>query len=147
MNIYEDLESLKRLLDEGVISQEEYEYERARILASRNVGSSTAWNLGIDERSFVALMHASQLLSSFIVPLVMWLLFRERSRLVDEAGKNILNFELSYLFYAFTLCVTCIGVVLLPAVGVIMIVFIVIAVIKAVNGEEWSYPLSIHILK
>lgn len=147
MNVYDDLERLKKLLDEGAISPEEYEREKARILASQYAVNSTGWDLGIDEKSFVVLMHASQFLSSFIAPLIMWLLFKDKSRLVDEAGKNILNFELSYLLYCLVLCITCVGAVLVPVVAIVMVVFIVIAMIKAINGETWSYPLSIRILK
>jgi uncharacterized Tic20 family protein len=147
MSIYDELEKLKRLLDDGAISQDEYEREKARILAPLYGVSPAGWDLGIDEKAFVTLMHASQFLSSFIAPLIMWLLFREKSRLVDEAGKNILNFELSYLIYCLALCITCIGTVLLPAVAIVMIVFIVIAMIKAINGENWIYPFSIRFLK
>lgn len=147
MNIYDDLERLKKLLDEGAISPEEYEREKARILASQYAVNPAGWDLGIDEKSFVVLMHASQFLSSFIAPLIMWLLFKDKSRLVDEAGKNILNFELSYLLYCLVLCITCVGTVLVPVVAIVMVVFIVIAMIKAINGETWSYPLSIRILK
>jgi uncharacterized Tic20 family protein len=147
MNIYEELEKLKKLLDDGILSQEEYEREKARILSSQYTVGSTGWNLGVDEKAFVTLMHASQFLSFFIVPLVLWLLFKDRSRFVDEAGKNILNFELSYLLYALALCITCIGIALLPFVGIAMAVFIVIAMVKAINGENWIYPLSIRLLK
>jgi uncharacterized Tic20 family protein len=147
MNIYDELEMLKKLLDGGAISQEEYEREKARVFASQYAVNPRGWEEGIDEKSFVVLMHASQFLSSFIAPLIMWLLFKEKSRLVDEAGKNILNFELSYLLYCLILCITCIGIVLLPIVAIAMIVFIVIAMIKAINGETWSYPLSLRILK
>ena len=147
MNVYDDLERLKKLLDEGAISPEEYEREKARILASQYAVNPAGWDLGIDEKSFVVLMHASQFLSSFIAPLIMWLLFKDKSRLVDEAGKNILNFELSYLLYCLVLCITCVGTVLVPVVAIVMVVFIVIAMIKAINGETWSYPLSIRILK
>ena len=147
MNVYDDLERLKKLLDEGAIPPEEYEREKARILASQYAVNPAGWDLGIDEKSFVVLMHASQFLSSFIAPLIMWLLFKDKSRLVDEAGKNILNFELSYLLYCLVLCITCVGTVLVPVVAIVMVVFIVIAMIKAINGETWSYPLSIRILK
>jgi len=147
MDIYNDLERLKKLLDEGAITQEEYDREKTRILSSQYTVNQQGWDLGIDEKSFVALMHASQFLSSFIAPLVIWLLFKEKSKLVDEAGKNILNFELSFVLYSLILCITCIGSVLVPVVAIVAVVFIVIAIIKAINGETWPYPLTIRILK
>lgn len=147
MNIYDDLEKLKKLLDEGAISQEEYDREKERLLSSHSYVRGNGWDLGIDEKSFVLLMHASQFLSSFIAPLIMWLLFKDKSRLVDEAGKNIINFELSYLIYCLVLCITCIGSVLVPVVAILMVIFIIIAIIKAANGITWAYPLTIRFLK
>jgi uncharacterized Tic20 family protein len=147
MDIYNDLERLKRLLDEGAITREEYEREKAHLLSSHYSVNPAGWDLGIDEKSFVVLMHASQFLSSFVAPLVMWLLFREKSRSVDEAGKNILNFQMSYLLYCLALFLSCVGTFLVPAVAILMLVFVVIAIVKALNGKSWNYPLSIRFLK
>jgi uncharacterized Tic20 family protein len=136
------------LLDSGAITQEEYEREKARILASQyQVHNQGAWDLGIDENTFVALMHASQFLTAFIIPLVVWILLGPKSKKVDEAGKNILNFEISFTLYMIVLLLTCIGSVLIPLAVLVMVVFIVIAIIKAINGETWEYPLTIKLLK
>jgi uncharacterized Tic20 family protein len=148
MNIYDDLEKLKNLLDSGAITQEEYEREKARILASQyQVSNRDSWDLEIDENTFVALMHASQFISAFIVPLIAWLLLKNKSPRVDEAGKNILNFEISFTVYSLVLLLTCVGSVLIPVPLLIMAIFIVIAIIKAINGESWEYPLSFRVLK
>ena len=147
MSIYDDLERLKRLLDEGAITREEYEREKERIFSSGSFSKGNGWDLGIEEKSVVALMHASQFLSSFIIPLIMWLLLREKSRFLDEAGKKIINFQLSYLVYGILLAITCIGIAVLPIVGLLMTIFIIIAIIKAINGEVWDYPFTIRFLK
>ena len=147
MDVYNELERLKKLLDDGVIMPEEFEREKARVLSSGYSVQPTGWNLGIDEKSFVGLMHASQFLSAFIAPLVMWLFFKEKSSLVDEAGKDILNFQISLTIYSFVLCITCVGIVLLPFLGIAVTVFIIIAIIKTLNGEKWFYPLTLKFLK
>jgi uncharacterized Tic20 family protein len=148
MSIYDDLERLKRLLDSGAITPEEYEREKSRILASQyQVNNKDTWDMGIDENAFVALMHASQFITAFIIPLIVWILLRPKSRIVDEAGKNILNFEISFAVYSLVLLMTCVGSVLIPVLLLIMTVFIVIAIIKAINGETWEYPLSFRLLK
>ena len=147
MDIYSELERLKKLLDDGAVTQEEFEREKARLL-SMNYGVQPAgWNLGIDEKSFVVLMHASQFLSSFIAPLIMWLMFKDKSRIVDEVGKNILNFQISIVIYSLILCLTCIGIALVPFIGIAVIVLIIIAIIKALNGETWNYPLTVRFIK
>ena len=147
MNIYDDLEKLKKLLDEGAITPEEYGREKERILSYASFTNGSRWDLGIDERTFVVLMHASQFLSSFILPLIMWLLFREKSTFVDDAGKKIINFQMSYLIYCLILLITCIGSFLTIFIGFATIIFIIIAIIKALNGESWAYPLTIRFLK
>ena len=57
MNIYDDLEKLKKLLDEEAITQEEYEREKERIFSSGSFSKANGWDLGIDEKSFAVLMH------------------------------------------------------------------------------------------
>jgi len=147
MDIYSELERLKKLLDGGAITREEFEREKARLLSMNYSVQPDDWGLGIDEKSFTVLMHASQFLSSFIAPLVMWLMFRNKSRLVDEAGKNILNFQISIAIYCLILFLTCVGIVIIPFIGIAVVVFIIIAIIKALNGEQWTYPLAIRFLK
>ena len=147
MNIYEELERLKRLLDNGAITNEEYEREKERIFSSGSFTKEDGWDLGIDDKSLVALMQASQFLSSFIIPLIMWLFLREKSPFLDEAGKKIINFQLSYLIYSILLTISCIGIAILPVIGLLMTIFIIIAIIKAINGEAWDYPFSIRFLK
>lgn len=152
MDTYDNLEKLKKLLDSGAITTEEYEREKARILSDAATSGSKSsaeggWDLGIEENMFVVLMHASQFLSAFILPLIAWLLYREKSKAVDEAGKNILNFELSFLIYSIVPCLTCIFAWLAIAVGAVWLVFVIIAIIKAFNKEAWDYPLTIKFIK
>lgn len=148
MDTYRKLEQLKKLLDEGAITHEEYEREKAKLLTPPvSSPGQAAWDLGIDEQTFVGLMHASQFLSSFIVPLIVWLLYKDKSTKVDEAGKEILNFEISYTLYIIVLCITIVGLFIVPVVGIAIFVMIIIAIIKSLNGEPWKYPLTIRFLK
>jgi len=147
MDIYGELERLKKLLDDGTITQEEFDREKARLLSMNYAVQPAGWDLGIDEKSFVVLMHASQFLSSFIAPLIMWLMFKDKSRLVDENGKNILNFQISIAIYSLILCLTCIGIALLPFIGIVVVIFIIIAIVKALNGETWKYPFTVRFIK
>ena len=147
MDIYGELERLKKLLDDGTLTKEEFEREKARLLAMNYSVQPAGWGLGIDEKSFVVLMHASQFLSAFIAPLILWLMFKDKSRLVDEAGKNILNFQISIAIYSLVLCLTCIGILLVVFLGIAVIVLIIIAIIKALNNEAWTYPLAIRFIK
>ncbi len=62
-------------------------------------------------------------------------------------GKNILNFMISYLIYAGVLTITLIGMPLAIVVGIVYVVFVVLASMKANNGEYWKYPFTIEFVK
>ena len=87
---------------------------------------------------------------SIIAPLVIWQVKKNEFPFVDEQGKEAVNFQISMLLYAIIcipLCFICIGVFLLAAVGIVDIVFLLIAAVKANNGERYRYPLSIRFIK
>jgi uncharacterized protein len=87
---------------------------------------------------------------NIIGPLVMWLIKREQSPVVDAAGKEALNFQISCTIYAVIsglLVFVLIGIPLLFLVAIISVVFAIVAAVKASNGEFYRYPLSIRFLR
>ena len=87
---------------------------------------------------------------NIIGPLVIWLIKREELAIVDEHGKESLNFQISISIYSiisFFLCFAFIGFLLLPAVLIVAFVFVIIATIKASKGEPYRYPLTIRLIK
>ena len=109
-----------------------------------------------DARNWAMLCHLSALaglmvpgIAMFIGPLIIWLMKRDEHPFVDEHGKESLNFQISMLIYfvllAPTLCIL-IGFVLLPALVLANVVFVVIASMKASNGETYRYPLTIRLI-
>lgn len=151
MDKYEDLRILEGLRSKGAISEEEYQREKDKILNSSFSGQ-TKNLLGMEENTYLMLMHLSQFAGfiiaglGFVIPIVMWLVNADKSEAVSRHGKNIANFMLSMLIYiviSIILCLVLIGIPMLIALGIIEIVFIIIAAVKANNGEYWKYPLSI----
>jgi len=109
------------------------------------------------DRSLLVITHLSQLLDlvtgfgGFIVPLILWLTQREQVQAMDNHGKSIMNFQISMFIYAIV-CVPLIllfglGILGLIAIAIICLVFPIVNAIKASNGEEPSYPLSMEIIK
>jgi len=83
-------------------------------------------------------------------PLVVWLLKREEDPFIDAQGKEALNFQISMTIYALVsliLIFILIGFVLLFAIAIVNIVLVIIASIKAYNGESYRYPLTIRFIK
>ena len=82
--------------------------------------------------------------------LVLWQLKKEDYPFVDAQGKEALNFQISMTIYAFVsalLMFLCVGVFLLAAVGIVDLVFLLIASVKANNGQYYRYPLTIRFIK
>lgn len=109
-----------------------------------------------DERMWWMFCHLSVLLAhfaaglTFIGPLVCWLIKKDQSAFVDYHGKEALNFQLNMLGYfviCFALLFCVIGAFLFPAVAVYNIVCVIIAGIKANNGELFRYPFILRIIK
>ena len=92
-----------------------------------------------------------------IGPLVVWLMKRDEFREVDDQGKESLNFQISMLIYTITLGVVCfvlmfvlVGFLLLPLFGVLYlldVVLVILASIKASEGQLYRYPLTIRLIR
>ena len=151
MGKYEDLKLLAELREKGNITEEEYQREKAKILCGTPPPlPPIAPQNESNDRLYVALMHLTQLVSWILIPLIMWVIAKDRSTFIDQNGKNVINFCLSYMIYiiaAALLSIMCIGIPILIALGIMLIVFVIIGTIKAANGEAWQYPLSIEFLK
>ncbi len=152
---YEDLNILDELRRKGSITEEEYQREKAKVLNNQNNAFSKPF-LGLSENNYLLLMHLSQFIGyiilglGFAVPIIMWLLNKDNSAKVDLHGKNIINFMISMFIYfaiAGVLSFILIGIPLLVILGIIQFVSIILAAIKANNGEYWGYPISIKFLK
>ncbi|MDD5458740.1 MAG: DUF4870 domain-containing protein, partial [Phycisphaerae bacterium] len=79
---------------------------------------------------------------NILLPLVFWLMKKDQYPFTDNQGKEALNFQITVTIAAIVAWLSifiCIGVVLLPAVGIANIVFIIIAAIKSNAGEAYKY--------
>ncbi|HEV7808878.1 MAG TPA: DUF4870 domain-containing protein [Solirubrobacteraceae bacterium] len=114
-----------------------------------------------DSRTWAVVAHLSALVGmviamAFVGPLVVYLVKKDDS-FVRRHAAEALNFTLSFLLYGIVLGIAMfvglifvVGIVLLPvllALGVTWFVFICIAAVKAGNGEEYRYPLTIRFVR
>ena len=87
------------------------------------------------------------LIGGVVAVLIIWQIKKDDHPFIDENGKQAINFQLSMLIYAVGLTITVIGVFLLPVVAILNIVFTIIAAIRAGDGKDYDYPLSIELIK
>ena len=159
MSNYDDLKTIEELREKGTLTEEEYQREKDKILNKdykvQSYPDKSAL-LGMNENSYLALMHISQFagfivpLMGFFAPIILWATNKDKSENVDKHGKNILNFLISWIIYfcvSGVLCFVLIGLPILVALAIMQIVFIIMATVKASNGEYWKYPLSIEFIK
>jgi hypothetical protein len=96
--------------------------------------------------------------ANIIGPLVVWLVKKDEMPLVDDQGKEALNFQISLTIYLLVaaaisgiLIMVVIGIVLLPLVIVGFPIFgtvmAIIAALKANQGEAYRYPFCIRFIK
>ena len=110
-----------------------------------------------DLQRTAALLHLSALVGllgngvGFVAaPLVGWLWKRDAHPVLDRAGKEALNFQLTMTLAALVaipLCFVVIGLPLLLLAGVLMVVMPIVAAIRTVNGVAYRYPLTVRFVK
>jgi uncharacterized Tic20 family protein len=82
-------------------------------------------------------------------PLLVWVLKKDEMPFVDRCGKEAINFGISmtiYLAVSAVLCLVLIGFVGLVVFGIMALVFPIIAGLKANEGEEYVYPMTIRFI-
>ena len=109
-------------------------------------------------RQWITLLHLSALIGIILVgfghilgPLVIWLLKKNEVHGLDAAGKNVLNFQISWSIWFFISgVVAAVGsCLLLPlalpvATFIAWIAFVINGAIKASNGSACHFPLTIR---
>lgn len=111
---------------------------------------------GIEHKTFLTLMHISQLAgyiipyAGLVLPILMWAMNKESSKEIDRHGKVILNWMITVLIASvicFVLTFILIGGLGFAILFVLNLVFIIIGAVKANQGELWPYPFSVKIFK
>ena len=115
-----------------------------------------------EDRTAAALAHAASLIAmvisagwlSFVGPLVMWFLYKDRSPFVRQAAAGSFNFNLglwlmSVVGWIFIITVIGIpvGLILLAVSFLGQIIGHVIGTIRATKGEPMNYPFQLKVLR
>jgi len=110
-------------------------------------GSTTA-----SERNWATAAHLSGFIAAFVAlgflgPLVVLLTGGSRSLFVRRHAVEALNFNLSVLLWlalAAVLLIVLVGLVMLPAIGILYLVSSILGAMAASRGDEFRYPLTIR---
>jgi hypothetical protein len=167
MSVADELHKLKQLHETGAISDEEFATAKARVLDGSGAGqwgtsasgqvprANIAASVEQDTRQWAMLLHFSMLLgfvvplAGLIAPIVIWQVKKSELPEIDEHGKNAVNWIISGFIYALAcipLVFVLVGIPLLIVLGVLWIIFPIVAGVKASNGQAWEYPMAIRFL-
>ena len=99
-----------------------------------------------EARNMGMLCHLLAIFTSFLGPLIIWLIKKEEHPFVDHQGKEALNFEITVLIAALVLGIITCGVGA-PIVVLVGLIFNIIATVDSSKGHWYRYPLAIRLLK
>ena len=113
----------------------------------------TTYEVPAESRKLAMLAHLSAFVSfvgipSLVGPLVVWLLNRD-DPFVEQQAKDALNFNISFLIYGIAAAISIIllvGLIALPAVLITWFVLVIVAAVRASNGENYRYPLTMKLV-
>lgn len=104
-----------------------------------------------DDRNLAMITHLSGFLLSVIVPLIMWLVNKDRPEkayLVREA-KEALNFQITVLIghvICWILIFIAIGILLGWLLWIANLVFCIIAAVKVSSDGSYRYPFALRLV-
>jgi uncharacterized Tic20 family protein len=109
-----------------------------------------------DERQWALFAHLAALaglvvpFGSVIGPLVIWLIKKDTMPFVNQQGKEALNFNITVAIAAIVCAIlifVLIGMILLPVLAIVWLIFVIVATINASNGVAYRYPLTIRFIQ
>ena len=104
------------------------------------------WGMLAHLLSFVAAYIAL----GFVAPLIVLLVFGPRSAYVRANAVESLNFNLTWLLYGVIgviLALVLVGFLILIVLGIAYLVLVIVASVKANNGEVYRYPATIRFVR
>ncbi len=107
-----------------------------------------------DEKLWATLVHVGGIFFGFIPALVGYLVCKDRGPFVRHHTATALNFQLTLLIASFvggilavvmfvTVLLAPLGILIVLGLSVVVIVFSIIAAIRANNGQFYTYPVAI----
>ncbi len=111
---------------------------------------------GKEERNWALLAHLSAIagvllagLGIVLGPLVVWLIKREDSEFVADQAKEALNFNITMLLgyiAGAVLIPVVVGLLILPVLGLLHLVLMIVAMIRASEGVRYRYPFALRLV-
>jgi len=108
---------------------------------------------GKDARTWAMVCHLAAFagfiipFGSLLGPLIVWAIKKDEDPFINDQGKEAINFQLTLLIgfvVSIILMFVFIGFLLIAALVVYCIIMVIIAAMKANEGEQYRYPYTIR---
>jgi uncharacterized Tic20 family protein len=103
-----------------------------------------------DEKGLAVLAHVLGIFTSFVGPLVMYLVAKPDQPFLKHHSAEALNFSLTVMIayvVAGVAIIVVIGIILVPVVWVTALVLHIMAAMAANRGEWYRYPINIRFVQ
>jgi uncharacterized Tic20 family protein len=103
-----------------------------------------------DERLWATIAHVSIPFVGFLGPLIVWLVFKDRSSWLRVTVAEALNFSILYTIaqcVAVVLLVVIIGMILMPLIAIAGLILCILAAMAANRGDSYHYPVNLRLVK
>ena len=103
-----------------------------------------------EEKLWATLIHVGGILFGFLPSLIGYLVLKDRGPFVREHTRQALNFQITMTIASVVgavLWIVLVGYLITAAVGIVIVVFSIIAALAANRGENYRYPLTIEFVK
>ncbi|TSA49788.1 MAG: DUF4870 domain-containing protein [Nitrosomonadales bacterium] len=106
-------------------------------------------SINANDKNIAVLTHLGGIFFGFIPALIVWLLKKDDSPFIGTQAREALNFQITVLIgymAAWILAFLLVGFLLLPAIYVANLVLCIVAAAKVSKGEDYRYPVSLHLI-
>jgi len=105
-----------------------------------------------EDKTLAMLTHLSGIILGFIVPLIIWLVNKDRSDKgwLNDQAKEALNFQITLLIIyvaGIILSVILIGALINLVAWLACIILSIMAALKANEGVAYRYPFALRLIK
>lgn len=105
-----------------------------------------------EDKTLALLTHLSGIILGFIVPLVIWLVNKDKAEKgwLNDQAKEALNFQITVAIawvIAIVLSMVAIGFLLYPVIWIGNLIFCILGGMKANEGVAYRYPFAIRLIK
>lgn len=104
------------------------------------------WGMGAHLAAFAGYFVP---MGNVLGPLIIWLVHKDKSDYITWHAKEALNFQITVvlaMFVAAVMILVWVGILLLPAIAVLDLIFVIMGGVAASKGEPYRYPVSIRFI-